>query len=157
MKHKTDRYTLYSPKPPPEYATINQYIGYKRGQRWGLLVVWLMILSAIVLFIVTRADAAADWLCDYVQALTVYDNVQVAEWVGYPEGWADMPIDLDNQQLLLPISEDGQQAYLIKTSTLQREQWIWTYKSMRTWTDQNGEHDGHHDFCSAVLRIKLDG
>lgn len=115
-------------------------------------IVIMAVLAVLGLINITRVSAAADWLCEYVAALTVYPDVRAAEWVGYPEGWRDMPDDLGND-MMLPVSEDGEQFYLLKSSAKAGETWLWTYRSMATWTDSEGEHDGHHDFCDAVLVI----
>lgn len=147
-KHDTDRYAI---KPPVQHETPNAYKRWKIRERRWILAIWIVIL--VVIIVATRASAAADWLCDYMASLTVYPEVHLAEWIGYPEGWRDMPSDLDDHQLLLPISQDQEQFYLVKTSASAGQQWIWTYRSMDRWTDQNGQHDGHHDFCPAVLVI----
>lgn len=138
-------------KRPIEHETPNAYKRWKIRERRWILAIWLVILVVIVL-VVTRASAAADWLCDYVEALTVYPQVHLTEWIGYPEGWKDMPNDL-GQDIMLPISEDGEQFYLLRSSASAGETWLWTYRSMRSWTDAAGDHDGHHDFCPAVLVI----
>lgn len=133
-----------------DYESVSDAAWNRAG--CACVVLSAVAVALLVAVIATRVSAAADWLCDYVDALSVLDNVKVAQWAGYPEGWKDMPDDLGND-MMLPISEDSEQFYLLKSSASAGETWLWTYRSTRTWTDANGDHDGHHDFCEAVLII----
>jgi hypothetical protein len=102
---------------------------------------------AALLLVVSRVGAAADPLCTYFDALATMPGVHVAEWVGYPEGWKDYPQEWD-YETFLPVLSGG-----ILQRVSGSQQWLWGYRSLETWTDQAGEHDGHHDFCDAVLVI----
>lgn len=110
----------------------------------SLVGVCVIILLAIIGKIVSAAD---DPLCQYFDALAEMPGVEVATWVGYPTGWRDMPETWD-YETFLPILDGG-----ILQRVSGSQQWLWGYRSLDTWTDQNGEHDGNHDFCSSVLII----
>lgn len=106
--------------------------------------VCIIILIAILAKIVSATD---DPLCTYFDALASAPGVEVATWIGYPEGWRDYPTSWD-YEVFLPILDGG-----ILSRTSGRKTWLWGYRSLTTWTDGNGEHDGHHDFCPSVLVI----
>lgn len=123
------------PKTEKDYRSLSCLI--------CLIGVCVIILGAVF----AKVTAADDPLCQFFDALATMPSVGVAEWIGYPTGWKDMPTTWD-YETFLPILEGG---------ILQRvsgdKAWLWGYLSLTTWTDQNGEHDGHHDFCPSVLVI----
>jgi hypothetical protein len=147
MKNKNDT-PDYAIKPPLEHETVTAYVRWKRAQRFGILVVWLMILAVIVMVVLPRASADEHPLCSYFEAVSHLPGVRVAEWIGYPDGWRDMPETWDYITITdLP----GGTSILSQVTGYER--WLWGFRSDQTWTDANGDWDGHHDFCEAVLII----
>lgn len=108
-----------------------------------LIGVCIIILGAVI----AKVAAADDPLCLYFDALASMPGVEVATWVGYPQGWQNYPETWD-YEVFLPILGGG-----ILQRVAGDQSWYWGYRSLETWTDQAGEHDGHHDFCPAVLII----
>lgn len=135
---KTDEYHVDTYTRPPRPT---------ESKRDGWLIA-IIVLIVILAFFAGRVTAAADPLCQYFDALATMPGVEVATWEGYPGGWKDYPETWD-YEVFLPILDGG-----ILSRTSGGETWLWGYRSLTTWTDQNGEHDGHHDFCEAVLIIE---
>lgn len=111
------------------------------------MVVFAAAIIALALTVKAKDD---DWLCKAMEQLLVYPNIRLAEWVGYPRGW-DMPDDLEDVSIVLPIVEDYERMYLLKFSASKQELWLWPFKSMTVTTDQDGEYEGTHDFCPPII------
>lgn len=126
---------------------MNDYEPVDRA--WTIFIIVLIVACGLIacLELVAITSAADDPLCLYFDALATMPGVRVAEWIGYPEGWKDMPTEWD-YETFLPILDGG-----ILQRVKGRKQYLWGYRSMATWTDANGEHEGNHDFCEAVLII----
>lgn len=108
----------------------------------------IVAVALLVGFIATRAHAADNPLCSYFDAIATYSGVTTAEWVGYPTGWKDMPSEWDYETFTDLVGGGG-----ILTRVSGQTRWLWGFRSLTTWTDSEGNHDGHHDFCDAVLII----
>lgn len=127
----------------------NDPIGDKECGTACLLIIGTFAAAVLVIgLVVSRVAATDDPLCQYFDALATMQGVEVAEWIGYPDGWEDYPQEWD-YEVFLPILDGG-----ILQSVSGNKQWLWGYRSLDTWADQNGEHDGHHDFCDKVLILE---
>lgn len=111
----------------------------------------MILFAAAVLSLAMSVTARDDeWLCKAMEQLLIYPNIRLAEWIGYPQGW-DMPDDLGDVSIVLPIVEDYEAIYLLKYSASRQELWLWPFRSMKVTTDQNGDWEGTHDFCPPLI------
>jgi len=119
-----------------------------RGVINAFLIALLIACLLFAGFVVSRVAAANDPLCEYFEALSKQPGIEVATWIGYPDGWQDYPQQWD-YETFLPILQG-----VILQRVYKNQQWLWGYRTLDTWTDASGEHDGNHDFCDRVLIIK---
>lgn len=123
-----------------QYTNLLQYIRWKKYERVRILIVWIMILAALAVYIVNM-KANDHPLCDYFAELAKEPSVEVAEWVGYPQGWNNYPQEWDYETIT-----DLAGGAAIVTKVYGGERWIWAF---RTLTEDNG----NHDFCEHVLIV----
>lgn len=112
------------------------------------------VCAFLILLFIARIVAAEQehWLCQYTNALTNYPRVSLAEWDPERYTWVDMPSDLGQDGFLfLPLSEEFRQGYHIEFSPSEQELWLWPFWSLEIRRDQNGDHEGSHDFCPVLI------
>jgi hypothetical protein len=119
-----------------------------------LLVAMVLLLIAIVA-IKSYAAPEDHALCRALTQTAV--SGREAVWIDYPEGWADMPADLINLDIL-PIPDEAltdgwlySSGYDLKFSPSEMELWVFPYWSFEWGADANGEHGGTHDLCPVLI------
>ncbi len=117
-------------------------------------VLFTILLMLAGLVTATPEDHA---MCRAYASTQVSLAGRVAEWVGYPEGWSDMPADLINLDIL-PIPDetltDGwlySSFYDLKFSPSTMQLWVFPHVSFEYSTDANGNNGGTHDLCPVMI------
>lgn len=107
----------------------------------GMIVVSAAFTLLCMVLVQGLKAEDSDPLCDYFAELANQPGVEVAEWIGYPEGWQGYPQTWDYETLTMLGREN---AILSKTKGNQR--WLWAFRSLK-------EDNGNHDFCEHVLIV----
>lgn len=109
----------------------------------------LISLSGVVVIIIIAilgkwASAADHPLCSYFAELANLPDVEVAVWIGYPDGWQDYPKVWDYETYTELPGGTG-----ILSRVAGDQTWLWGFRSLT-------ENEGNHDFCSDVLIMSQD-
>jgi hypothetical protein len=133
MRHdsQTDKYTVDTYTRPIE------------SKRDGWLMA-IIIIIVVMAFFAGRVTASEHPLCTYFEALSHEEGVEVAEWIGYPEGWRDYPVEWDYETFIPIVGESG-----ILSRVSSGKTWIFGFRSLK-------EDNGNHDFCEHVLIVSQD-
>lgn len=128
------------PTPPHLHRLFNAFI-----------VAMVLLLVALIV-IKARADAGAQDqpICKAVNVTDYPPNARVAEWVGYPEGWQDMPAGLlEQESIMLYMDETITAGYALYIQ--EGELWIFPHWSFESRFDENDQHGGTHDLCPVIV------
>jgi len=130
---------------------------FQRERRfYSRLVEVALALLIVFIFgwILSEVSAAPEdhALCRVVANGSVSLSGRVAEWVGYPQGWQDMPADLWDIPIdILYADENMSSGYMLQFSPSKQELWVFPLWSFDFATDANGNYGGTHDLCQVMV------
>lgn len=116
-----------------------------------MLIMFLLSAACCIgclLFAVSRVAAADDPLCAYFDTLATMPGVSVAEWIGYPEGWRDMPQTWDYVTWTPMLWPSG-----ILTAGYKSVRYMWAFTDLDSENYGVPSQEGTHNFCPTVLVI----
>lgn len=125
------------------YITPAPSIKEVPGQ-WRLTIAFTVGFLILFAMVVSRVTGGEHPLCSYFAELAKETGVEVAEWIGYPQGWRDYPQEWDYETFTPLVGESG-----ILTRAKGNKRWLFAFRTLE-------EDNGNHNFCEHVL-IVLDG